>query len=217
VKVIGLVLLGPARRHSAAAAQEAPLPMLAGMGVLAGACVLLGAVPGPLVTRLVALGPAPVGPVDVGRFGLSLPTTGHLPTLGVGLIVLGVTLVLVRARGGEAAAETPTWACGQPVVRSLDWSSAGFTKALRLALATILRPERDIVTTTRHGIVQEVSYRGEVPHHADRLLYEPTVRLALAGAARARRLQSGQLGMYAAYLAAILFGLLVCLRLGLLG
>jgi hydrogenase-4 component B len=217
VKVIGLVLLGPARRHSAAAAREAPRSMLAGMGVLAGACVILGAVPGPLFERLIPLAPAPAGQTDIGWAGLSLPATGGLPTLALGLLILGVTLILVRARGRKTAGEAPTWACGQPVTRSLDWSSAGFTKALRLAFATILRPERDIITTTRHGIVQEISYRGEVPHHLDRLVFEPTARLALAGAARVRRLQSGQLGLYVAYLAAILFALLVCLRAGLLG
>jgi hydrogenase-4 component B len=217
VKVIGLVLLGPARRHSAATANESPTPMLIGMGALAAACVFLGAAPAPLVERLTALTPGPVGRVEIGQAGLNLPATGHLPTLGIGLLLLGVTLVLLRARGRATAAETPTWACGQPVVRSLDWSSAGFTKALRLAFETILRPERDVVTTTRHGIVQEVSYWGEMPHHLDRMLYEPTVRLALAAAARVRRLQSGQLGMYVAYLAAVLFGLLVCLRLELLG
>ena len=46
VKVVGLVLLGPPRSDAAAAAEDAPLPMRAGLVFLAGVCVVLGVVPG---------------------------------------------------------------------------------------------------------------------------------------------------------------------------
>ena len=57
VKVVGLVLLGPARTEAAASAQEAPLPMRAGLVFLAGACIVLGVVPGLLFGPLVGLAP----------------------------------------------------------------------------------------------------------------------------------------------------------------
>jgi hydrogenase-4 component B len=64
--------------------------------------------------------------------------------------------------------------------------------------------------------VQRISYRGEVPHHFD-ALYAPVVQGALVVAARARRLQSGRLGYYVAYLVGLVVVVLACARLGILG
>ena len=38
----------------------------------------------------------------------------------------------------------------------LRWTSAGFTKPLRLVLEVVLRPEREISVRTDGGVVQEV-------------------------------------------------------------
>ena len=59
VKVIGLVLLGPPRRTACAEAIEAPPAMRNAVVALAGACVVLGTVPGLLFSRLAALAPWP--------------------------------------------------------------------------------------------------------------------------------------------------------------
>jgi hydrogenase-4 component B len=99
----------------------------------------------------------------------------------------------------------------------LQWTSAGFSKPVRLVLEVILRPEREIVTTTRHGIVQSVSYQGRMPLLIDEHVYAPVQRLALGGAAFARRLQSGRLGAYVGYLIGLVVALLLCARIGVLG
>ena len=62
--------------------------------------------------------------------------------------------------------------------------------------------------------MQEVAYTGHVPHLIDERLYRPATRLALAGAARARRLQSGRLGVYVFYLLGLVVVLLGAARLG---
>ena len=74
VKVVGLVLLGPARRDAVAYAVDVPVAMRAGVVVLAGACVLLGVAPGLLFGSLVGLAPwSSDAPTSVG---LDLPGTG---------------------------------------------------------------------------------------------------------------------------------------------
>jgi hypothetical protein len=103
------------------------------------------------------------------------------------------------------------------VTRSLDWTSAGFTKPLRLVLEAVLRPEREIEVRMRTGVVQHVAYRGRVPHLFDVHLYRPAHRLALVAAAHARRLQSGRLGLYVAYLIALVVVLLAAARVGIIG
>jgi hydrogenase-4 component B len=65
--------------------------------------------------------------------------------------------------------------------------------------------------------MQEVTYTGQVPHLIEERIYGPTSRLALAAAARIRRLQSGSLGTYVAYLIGLVLVLLAATRWGLVG
>ncbi|HET9287836.1 MAG TPA: proton-conducting transporter membrane subunit [Gaiella sp.] len=215
VKVVGLVLLGPARRDAVAHAQEAPVPMRAGIVALAGACVLLGVAPGLLFGSLVGLAPwASAVPTSIG---LDLPGTGLFRSGGIALVLVALVAALYVLRGRRVAAPAPTWACGQLVERRLDWTSAGFTKALRLVLEDVLRPEREIDVRVEGGVVQEVAYEGRVPHLFEERLYRPLTALAMEGAHHARRMQSGRLGTYVGYLLALVLVVLTAAKLGVLG
>jgi hydrogenase-4 component B len=215
VKVVGLVLLGPPRRERVADAIEAPLPMRAAVVALASACVALGVVPGLLVASLARLAPWPVSiPTSLV---LRLPGTGSLPTVGIALVLGLLVPALVMLRGRRVAAPAPTWACGQLVEPQLAWTSAGFTKPLRLVLEIVLRPQREIAVRTAGGVVQEVTYSGRVPQLIDERLYAPAVRSALVAARHARRLQTGHLGTYIGYLIALVLALLAAAKAGLIG
>jgi hydrogenase-4 component B len=217
VKVIGLVLLGPARRSGVADAVESPRAMRGALVSLAAACFVLGTVPGLLFPLLVDLAPWPsTGDVPT-RPGLDLPGTGNLPTVGLLAVVGGLGALLWLARGSRRAAPSPSWACGQRVETPLLWTSAGFSKPLRLVLEAVLRPQREIETTTRRGVVQQVTYEGRVPHLIDVHLYRPVTAGALLAASWARRMQSGRLGTYVGYLIALVVVLLVAVRIGAIG
>jgi hydrogenase-4 component B len=215
VKVVGLVLLGRPRRPALEQAHEAPAAMRAAVLALAAACVALGVAPGLLFGSLVGL--APWGDDAPLHVGLPLPGTGSLPTGGIVLVLVALTGALVLVRGRRVAAPAPSWACGQPVEPELEWTSAGFTKPLRLVLEAVLRPEREVTVRTAGGVVQEVAYTGHVPHLVDERLYRPATRVALAGAAGARRVQSGRLGVYVFYLLGLVVVLLGAARLGVIG
>lgn len=215
VKVVGLVLLGPPRRSAVAEAHEVEPAMRVAVVALAGACLLLGLVPGLLFHELVALAPWPV--TENASLGLNLPGTGALPTIGIALSLAAVTAGLGALRSRRSAAPTPTWACGQLVEPALDWSSAGFSKPLRLVLEGVLRPEREISVRVEGGVVQEVSYRGRVPHLIDERLFRPVVDAGLEAAHHARRLQTGRLGTYVAYLIALVLVLLCAVKIGVIG
>jgi hydrogenase-4 component B len=66
-------------------------------------------------------------------------------------------------------------------------------------------------------VPQRLTYDGHVPHLFDTKVYRPLVRWALANAARARRLQSGSVRTYMAYLLALVLVLLAAVKLGLFG
>ncbi|MGD0455262.1 MAG: proton-conducting transporter membrane subunit [Solirubrobacteraceae bacterium] len=235
VKVIGLVLLGLPRRPECAQASEVPVGMRASMVFLAAACVALGVLPGLLVPTLATLAPGHVT-LHVGAAlsaGLSVPGTGSLPTLALALALVVLVGVLARlARSPRAApAPAPTWACGQPPAAEVQWSaaggrpaagglawtSAGFTKPLRLVLEALLRPRREVQVIASAGVVEAVAYEAEVPHLFDTLLYGPVSRGALRAAQTARRMQSGSLRAYLIYLLALLGVLLALARIGVLG
>ncbi len=213
VKVVGLVLLGPPRRE--VEVEDAPLPMRGAVVFLALVCVVLGLAPGLLFGVLVGL--APWSAAVPTHVGLHLPGTGSLPTAGIAAVLVALTAALVLLRGNRRAAPAPSWACGQVVVPALRWTSAGFTKPLRLMLEAILRPQRDISVRAHGGVVQEVSYSGHVPHLIEDRVYRPVARLSLLGAAHARRLQSGSVGTYLAYLIGLVVILLAAARIGVIG
>lgn len=215
VKVTGLVLLGPPRRPAVARAEEVRAAMWVPQVFLAGLCVALGAAPGLLVRRLAALA-YPAAGLDVGP-GLTIPGTGSLPTLGILIALAGITGGLLILRGRHAARPSPVWACGQRVEAPLAWSSAGFTKPLRLVLASVLRPERAVDREQTGGVLQRVTYTSAVPHLFDTLVYRPLAESALRAARVARRFQSGSLRAYVAYLLALIATLLVLLRIGSFG
>lgn len=224
VKVVGLVLLGPPRRAAVAAAQEAPLPMVVGTGVLAGLCVALGLAPGLLIPSLAALAPGRAGeaaPAASTASGLGLAgvgaDTGGLPTLWIGAVLVALVGLLWLARGRRSAVPSPPWACGQRVEPELLWTSAGFTKPLRLILEAALRVRREIAVDMEGGVLQRLTYRGVVPHLFDTALYGPIRRSALRGAALARRLQSGSIRAYTVYLLLLIFALLLLGRFDVVG
>jgi hydrogenase-4 component B len=215
VKVIGLVLLGAPRREPPAAAVAPSAGMGAAVAVLAAGCAVLGVAPGLLFGRLSALAPWPVQiPTTVG---LKLPGTGSRPTPILAVVVAGLAVGLVLLRGRNTAAAEPTWVCGQEVEPRLAWTGTGFTKPLRLALEPVLRPQREITTRQEGSVVTEIEYRGEVPHLIDERIYQPLQQRSMAAAARARRLQSGSLGAYVAYLIGLVIVALLAVRLGLFG
>jgi hydrogenase-4 component B len=215
VKVVGLVLLGAPRTPAAAAAEDPPLPQRFALVFLALTCVALGLAPGVLFGRLVGL--APWSSATGIHFGLYLPGTGSLPTVGIAIALVGASAVLVLLRGSRRATVAPTWACGQLVEPALRWTSAGFTKPLRLVLEVVLRPEREVTSRTEAGVLQEVAYSGHVPHLIEERVYRPIERASVFGAAHARRLQTGSIGTYVVYLIALVIALLAAVRLGLIG
>jgi hydrogenase-4 component B len=215
VKVIGLVLLGAGRRPECEAATETSVGMRGPVVCLAALCVVLGVLPGLLVPKLAHLGPGAIA--LKARPGIYLPGTGNLPTLAIAVWLVVLIGLLGRARTGRRAAASPAWACGQRVTPELQWTSAGFTKPLRLMLEAVLRPQRELTVQAERGVLQEVAYEAEVPHLFDTMIYEPVTERALRGAAVVRRLQSGSLRAYLLYLLGLLAVLLALVRLGVLG
>ncbi|MBN1171471.1 MAG: hypothetical protein JXA67_04795, partial [Micromonosporaceae bacterium] len=220
VKVVGLVLLGPARYREdtrPAPVGEAAGPMVIATGFLALACFVLGLAPGPVFRALTRLTDPTLAVDPADTVVLDLPGTGGFPSVGLAALLLAVTAGFMLLRGRQTAAPAPNWACGQTVEPSLNWTSAGFSKPLRLVLRPVLRSRHEVTAREDGGVLREVSYRGRVPQLIDDHLYRPLARWSVTAAVQARRLQSGSLSRYATYLIGLIVVLLGAARIGVLG
>ena len=137
--------------------------------------------------------------------GLHLPGTGSLPTAG---IARRARRAHGRARSSLRGGAAPRPRRPGPAASSsspqLDWTSAGFTKPLRLVLEAVLRPEREIAVRSA-GRRRPGGHLPRPRAASDRRARLPARRPRLARARRghARRLQSGSLGTYVVYLIAL--------------
>ena len=153
-------------------------------------CVVLGAVPGALVGAL-RRDPARIAPASATASRLAPPRTGGLPTWRCGAVARRV-----RRRCGSRAvaasrATAPTWACGQRLEPALHWTSAGFTKPVRLVLeaaAAARTGDHDQHRGRDRAVGRAIAagFRSLIEER----VYAPLAAGALRGAAMCARLQS---------------------------
>lgn len=226
VKAFGISFLAIPRSQAADEAHEAPPSMLAGMALLALACVVLGLAPFIVVP---ALGRVLVGvgglPDTQATFTLSLSLVAPnnfasmSPTLvGLGLLVLlGLvpTVMLIlgvnrRLRMGE------TWGCGRAgQTPRMEYTATAFAEPLRRVFAELYRPTKELSIDFHQDskyFVQSIEYRSEVTPWFEKALYEPLLWFIGLLASLTRRLQSGSVHMYLVYVAVALFILLLIAR-----
>lgn len=216
VKVAGLIFLGAPRTHGARTAVEVGWEMRLGQALLAALCVVLGLLSGLALPCLAQLrGVAVELPATPT---LALPGTGSLPMPAVAVALCAITGLLLVLRGRRPTAPAAaTWVCGQEVEPELQWTSASFTKPLRLSWDVVLRPARQVEVHRAGGLTQAVKYRGDVDNVIDTKVYEPTAAVTSRAFARVRKLQTGRLRNYAMYLVITLALLLALARLGVSG
>ncbi|MDO8563181.1 MAG: proton-conducting transporter membrane subunit, partial [Candidatus Limnocylindria bacterium] len=224
VKAFGVGFLGLARSGRAAEAHETGRAELAGMGLLAAACVALGLGAAPVVSAL--------GPVTAALAGSAMPardgTVLHaqpaamasgslaLPWLAVAVVALALAVpALVRLAAGPARTRVvETWACGGVLQPLNEYTSTAFAKPIRLMFRDLVRPVRDVDVIHRLGtrFVARIEYRSSVAPVFERYLYRAFTDRLVEAARLLRRIQNGSLQAYLAYLCAALVALLVLAR-----
>jgi hydrogenase-4 component B len=226
VKAFGITFLGIPRSAEAEHAHEVPLPMQAGMAMLALGCVALGL--GAFVTVpalgavLAGLGGMPPGPVAFtlrlplsvsGAFGQMSPA---LLFLGL-LLLLGLIPLLLRVSGATRALRRgDTWGCGRIAqTPRMQYTATAFAEPLRRVFAALYRPSEDLSIDFHpqsRYFVQSIDYQTRILPWFERYLYAPVLAWVRVWAARARAVQSGSVHAYLSYLVGalvILLGLLM--------
>jgi hydrogenase-4 component B len=223
VRLFGIGFLGQARSEAARSAHEVPLSMQAGMGLLAGLCVLLGVIPG-VALRLLQ-------PVTAALVGVTAsPSLSALPALAPGqvqgayaplglvvflLVLGGLPWLIARWVGGDVQTRVvPPWVCGFTLEPRMQYTATGFAKPIRLIFQAAVRPERNVTLERPDSpfVVSAVHYEETLLPVYERHLYERSVNLLLHASHRIRLLQSGSLRAYLTYLFVTLIVVLALTR-----
>ncbi|MCD9879157.1 proton-conducting transporter transmembrane domain-containing protein [Streptomyces guryensis] len=227
VKALGVGFFARPRSDEAASAREASPLMIAGMGLLAAACVALALVPGLLgdgLDRAVsAVGLPGTGAVSGG--GVRVRLADISASLSPLWVVAALAAALMVAAGlprlygrRRRRANARLWDCGggAPTPR-MAYTATSFAEPLQRVFDDVLAPEQDLnVTPVRESayLVERVRFQRRVPDRIEHRLYEPVLR-GLAGAGQAaRRLAGGSVHLYLGYGFVGLVVLLLALAVG---
>lgn len=129
-------------------------------------------------------------------------------------VVIGFTVAVSRGRLFRIR-RVPAWRSATAGVAGADrYTSFGYANALRHVLGNVLGSSREIVTVkeeTETGSVEatKVEARSLVVEPVETYIYGPARRALLFSAAAAKRLQSGRLDAYVAYMLVALIAVLI--------
>jgi hydrogenase-4 component B len=200
-----------------------------GLGLLAVSCVGL-AVAAPWVIRFIARGLRPVVNPSIVLGALKSPwvlqpvyanfsilsPSWLAVVIPIGFVAVGVFAVVASGGRFLRVRRVPAWRSATAGVSGADrYSSFGYANVLRHVLGNLLGTRRQIVTvedTTDAGNLEaaHVEARVTVVEPVETYLWRPAHKALLAVANTAKRLQSGRLDAYVAYM---LVALLVVLAL----
>lgn len=223
VKAYGEMFSGVPRSIKAEESREAPVPMVAGMVLLASACVGLGLAAPLVVPVMASIASSTLGmpTVEVANGIVVMPGEGSralLSTPLIALLLIGLaTLPLMfsalfagtRPRNRRAA---DPWACGYLPDGHMTVTAHSFAQPIRMFFAPLYR-----ASSTAGAGWQRLSNHFEtcvssarkVEPMFDRLLVSPAIDLVAVIGRRMQVLQSGGLSTYCLYIVAVLAALLL--------
>jgi hydrogenase-4 component B len=209
VKVFGVAFLGRPRSQAAEHAEEVPLAMRVGLGLLATACLCIGIFPGFLLRPLVSLVQVLVPGAGVPPETVSIARV--IPWAAAIILGVSITVALLKPR----ARMVRTWGCGLPgLTCRMQYTSTVFSKPIRFVFSTVYRPDRRIerLPADQPYFPQAITYYSARTTSFERVIYRPFVEMILSVAHQLRRMQTGNIQVYLLYIFLTLVSLLAFLR-----
>jgi hydrogenase-4 component B len=226
VKAFGITFLAIPRSSEAEQAHESPPSMIAGMAILAFACVALGLAPFVVVPALGSVLTGLGGLPDTHAaftLNLSLVTPNNFASMSPTLVALGllvllglVPLVMLVFRVNRRLRVSDSWGCGRlGQTPRMEYTATAFAEPLRRVFAELYRPTKELSIDFHPDskyFVQSIEYRSEIMPWFEKALYGPLLRFVRLLAELTRRLQSGSVHIYLFYISFALLILLLIAR-----
>lgn len=214
-KAFGIAFLALPRSGHARRAEEVPLPMRVGMGLLAALCLVLGLGPMlviPLLGRVAAtLTGASIGAKVLALDGWALApismefSSMSTPALAIVLVVLsGVGLLLAVVLGGRLRTRYyRTWGCGINLTAKMQYTATAFAQPIKRVFSTIYQPtvklETEFIQESRY-FAKRQRFDFRIKPVFEMYLYEPVVGLFAALSERLRsHTVTNEMNLYLGY------------------
>jgi hydrogenase-4 component B len=235
VKAFGIAFLALPRSAQTEHAREVSGSMKWSMGALASLCLALGLLPvfvlklfdnliaklfeGALASNLVFS-----QQLEINWFILTAPVSSSFKNsvlvspLGLGLIlilVIFVALAIAYFSSNLRTRVAPTWAGGLPrLTARTEYTATGFSKPIRLIFQSIYQPRKEIEIETDLStyVPKRIRYELQSTSPFETYLYQPISELILKISNIARRIQTGSVNTYLAYIFVVLIILLLWVR-----
>lgn len=221
IKHFGTAFLGMPRTTMAEQAKEVPLLMRLGMALLAISSLLLGIWPG-LGLRLTdgivgqyfatkvtgdALFYIPLAEHPAESLSLSAVLLAFLGLMLLSYIVLRIWMGKSRNRIDL------TWNCGTPLQPSMEYTGTSYSHPVLMIFKWLYQPRRQVQIRGEYAYYpKQVHHRLHVHSVIESKLYRPLVQLTVILSEHIRKIQSGNLQSYLAYMIATLIILLLWVR-----
>lgn len=219
LRLYGFTFLG--RPRSAGACRPRPMAFseLFPFIPLALLCLLLGVASFPLLRELAASVSQLVGIPGVQVVegsSISLLHQGGLDPLGLSALLAGGVLLCylaMRGLGPRRLVRGDTWDCGTPLDRRTQYTPTGFSQPLLRVFTKVYAPVIEVREDPRPSpYIRGVRFEQRLPEVFLERFYLPLSAAAIALAMRVKRMQSGSIQAYLAYIMITLIVLLVVLR-----
>ena len=209
VKAFGIAFLGKPRSRSVGRAREVPAGMLAGMGLLATLCLLLGVLPTTMIelmapiTQLLVRDELPSAAAQ-GWLWLT-PISPEVASYSAPFVLIAIVVVFALGyfflkRGAAPARRAYAWDCGfGHLTQRMQYTSTAFSQPIRRVFAGIWKVDEHIETLASKGTIPHVTSLHYSLHTQDwswLKCYLPIGRLVLAAANRIGFIQTGNIHTY---------------------
>ncbi len=230
VRAFGMAFLALPRSAHAEQTHEVCSSMRWAMGLLVLVCVGLGILSPLVISGLNHLLASLVattsentvsGAILTGPIVLELASGHYLANLsppGIAMILLllvPLSVGIASLAGALRLRRAMTWSCGLPQLHSrMEYTATGFSKPIRLIFSRIYRPRKEveIETDISSYVSKRIRYELHIESPFETYFYQPLSAAVLSIANLVRRIQTGSLNTYLAYIFIALVILLLLAR-----
>ncbi|SRR5579875_697707 len=226
VRLFAMTFLSKARGKLAPGIGEVPRTMIAGMAVLASACILFGLVPSlgiSLSTTAFHLQYQPSSPFDaVALQNASGKNFAALSMPVVATIMACISLAsfgFIRAMGGKTA-RTPsgTWDCGFGNLNErMEYTAASLSQPIRAVFKPLFKAhnesDKEFHLQTNPYLVRSMRFSSSTRNIFEESLYNPVVSSTLLVLDKIRKIQTGKVNSYLLYIMVTIILLLLFVRM----
>lgn len=235
VRIFGISFLSRPRSKEAETAKEVPKTMIAGMGITAALCVVLGIMPF-VATGMIASSfglengltstaspfSAITVPYGVGIDGTKAMSNLSMPGVAImmGSVAAAVLGFVTAAGSGRKVVRRVcnTWDCGFGEINArMEYTAASLSQPIRSVFKTLYKPHTAVHKEYHYNSnpysKKSVHVESTTRDIFEEKLYSPSTRVAIAFFDKIRKIQTGKVNAYLLYVMLTLLLLLLLARL----